>query len=63
MPTFETNLPVKPVQGTSVVSVPLHTALANPVPVINPNNGVTVTPIPPAGVFTVPLDVLTGGGR
>jgi hypothetical protein len=46
-----------------VVSTPLATALANPVPVLSTNPGVTISPIPNGGVFDVPLDALIGGGR
>lgn len=62
MQPFETHLPVKQTGG-SVVRTSLPNALANPVPVITPSTGVQVTPLPPGGLFTVPLDVLTGGGR
>lgn len=58
MPTFETNLPVKPVTGSNVVRTPLVNALANPLTVLNPgmgHSGVTIQPIPPGGVFQVPL--------
>jgi hypothetical protein len=61
MSPFETHLPTKTV--SSVVSTPLATALANPVPVLSTNPGVTISPIPNGGVFDVPLDALIGGGR
>ena len=61
MPNFETPLPVKPVTGNSVVSIPLLTALQNPIPVLNPSNGVQISPIPPGGAFDVPFSSLVGG--